>query len=227
MPQPHRMDIFSPQYLTYRRLWLDQMLSFFAPEMCGTVLDLGGKRTHKRGTFQPPEAQASAWWYLNLEPVTVPDLFADVTAVPFPDEAAEVIICTEVLEHLRQPEACTREIWRVLKPGGVAFVSVPFLYPIHADPYDFQRFTADGLRQLLGQFSSLEILPMGGFWGVLGMFLESGLPGLAGPSLQRKLLRRSLTWVARRLCALDLARWPEQNSTWQKFTTGYFIKATK
>lgn len=225
--QPSPAAVWQKTYVSYRRLWLDFYLEQFAPDMRGVVFDLGGKRENKRGSFQPPEAQATQWWYLNLELSTRPDIFGDVTQLPLPAASADVVLCTEVLEHLRHPAACVAEIERLLKPGGIALVSAPFIFPIHADPYDFQRFTADGLRQLFGAFASLEILPMGAFWGTLGMFLEIGLSGLTGQRLHHKLTRRSLGWLSRRLCALDLVRWPETQPLWQKFPTGYFLKAIK
>lgn len=42
-------------YVTYRRFWLDSHLNEFSSEMRGKVMDLGGKRDNKRGTFSPPE----------------------------------------------------------------------------------------------------------------------------------------------------------------------------
>lgn len=214
-------------FTSYRRLWLDDLLKRFSPEIRGAVVDLGGKRHNKRGSFNPPENQANSWWYINLELTTRPDIYADVAAVPLPNESADVILCTEVLEHLHHPQACVNEIWRILKSGGLALVSVPFMYPVHADPYDFQRFTAAGLCHLFNRFSAIEVIPMGGFWGTLGMLLEIGIPGIQGNGLQFKILRRTLGWLSKKLYALDLSRSPEQNPVWQKFTTGYFLKVVK
>jgi SAM-dependent methyltransferase len=214
-------------FTSYRRLWLDYFLNYFSPEIRGTVVDFGGKRHNKRGTFKPPENQAEAWWYINLELTTKPDIYADVTATPLQNESADVIVCTEVLEHIHRPQACVNEIWHILKPGGLAVVSVPFIYPVHADPNDFQRFTADGLCHLFNKFSKIEIFSMGGFWGTLGMLLEIGVPGIRGNSVQNKILRRTLVWLSRKLYALDISRSPEQNPIWQKFTTGYFIRVIK
>jgi SAM-dependent methyltransferase len=227
MITPRSADLFAPNYVTYRRLWLDTLLQAFSGEMQGVVLDLGGKRENKRGTFRPPVSNIQAWWYLNLDLDTHPNLYADVGNLPLKSESVDIIICTEVLEHLKSPSACASEILRILRPGASAFVSTPFLYPVHADPFDFQRFTADGLQKLFEGCSKLEIFPMGGFWGVLGLFLELGLPGYPGKNLHHKILRRSLLWLARRLCAYDLVSCLSQPAAWQKFTTGYFLKATR
>jgi SAM-dependent methyltransferase len=224
-PRPPKKELKNVS--TYRRMWLDFCLEQHSPEMLGAVIDLGGKREKKRGSFRPPEETAKAWWYVNLEMSTRPNIFGDVTLTPLKSECADVIICTEVLEHLENPAACADEIFRLLLPGGKAFISVPFMYPIHADPFDFQRFTADGLRRLFRDFASIEITPMGGYWGTLGMLLQIGVPGITGQGLHKKILRRSLSQLAKNLCSLDLSRPDRENPIWQKFTTGYFLKVVK
>lgn len=45
--------------------------------------------------------------------------------LPFRARAFDRVFCTDTLEHLRQPESCLREIWRVLKPDGRVILSVP------------------------------------------------------------------------------------------------------
>lgn len=224
---PSREKIGTKSTSSYRRLWLDFCLDKYSDEMRGKVIDMGGKKENKRGSFHPPEDNAKAWWYVNLEISTNPNIICDVSKMPLKNDCADVIICTEVIEHLEYPTACSDEIYRLLRPGGVAFVSVPFMYPIHADPYDFQRFTADGLRSFLRRFSFIEIIPMGGYLGTLGMLLEIGIPGITGQGLHKKIIRRSLYWLTKALCSLDLSRPDWANPIWQKFTTGYFVKVIK
>ena len=131
---PSGSALFKKTYITYRRLWLDACLDAYSHQMCGLVLDLGGKREKKRGSFQPPEYQAHAWWYLNLDLSTHPNLFADVTKTPIKTASVDCLICTEVLEHLKDPQACVNEMYRLLRDDGLVFASTPFIYPVHADP---------------------------------------------------------------------------------------------
>lgn len=212
-------------YVTYRRLWLDTCLAFFSSEMRGLVIDLGGKRENKRGSFQPPEGQAKAWWYINLDPNASPSIFADVTQTPLMAQSVDCIICTEVLEHLPNPQACVDEMRRILYDGGVVFASVPFFYPVHADPFDFQRFTEDGLRHLFEDFKVVEVYRMGGYPGTMGLLIELGIVGIEGNSIPQKFLRWAMKWISRWLCWYDLLTFTHQNPAWDKFTTGYFVKA--
>lgn len=67
----------------------------------------------------------------------------------------DLIICTEVLEHVANPFAAVAEINRILKPGGQIFVTTPFNFRIHGPLPDNWRFTIHGLKQL---FSHMEII---------------------------------------------------------------------
>lgn len=80
-----------------------------------------------------------------------PHVFADAAMLPFPDASFEGVLCLEVLEHVPDPARVMLEIARVLKPGGRTWISMPFLYPVHDAPFDFQRYTEFGLRRDLSR----------------------------------------------------------------------------
>ncbi len=85
---------------------------------------------------------------VNLGYAGSPDTFADAGCLPFSDASFDTVLLLDVLEHLPQPEAALAEARRVLKTGGKAIVQVPFLYPLHAEPHDFQRWMLHGLADL-------------------------------------------------------------------------------
>jgi SAM-dependent methyltransferase len=68
--------------------------------------------------------------------------------MPISTNSVDNVLLLDVLEHLSKPEACIREIERILKPGGRLTIQVPFMYPIHDAPLDFHRWTIHGLREL-------------------------------------------------------------------------------
>lgn len=68
-----------------------------------------------------------------------------------------LVICTEVLEHTKDPFAAVREIFRILKPGGVLLASSPLNFRIHGPLPDCWRFTEHGWRVLLADFDDIEI----------------------------------------------------------------------
>jgi SAM-dependent methyltransferase len=84
------------------------------------------------------------------------DIVADAHALPFPDGAFDVILCSEVLEHLHTPAQALSEMRRVLKRGGTLILTTRFIFPIHDAPHDYYRFTKYGLRHLLEHWEILE-----------------------------------------------------------------------
>jgi SAM-dependent methyltransferase len=75
------------------------------------------------------------------------------------DGSADLVLCTEVLEHVSETERAFGELTRVLKPGGRMIVTIPFAYPLHEEPHDYIRLTPAGLRELGGRFG-LEVLEL-------------------------------------------------------------------
>ena len=71
----------------------------------------------------------------------VVDKFYDGVNIPYDDNSFDIVICTEVMEHVVDPEKLLSEIHRVLKIGGRIFFSMPFVWNEHEIPYDFSRFT--------------------------------------------------------------------------------------
>ncbi len=76
-----------------------------------------------------------------------PDVFADAAALPFAGETFDAVACLEVLEHVPDAAGVLSEIARVLKRGGRCWLSMPFLYPLHDAPFDFQRYTIFGMQR--------------------------------------------------------------------------------
>lgn len=85
----------------------------------------------------------------------------DAHNINFPDSHFNSVVAVEVFEHLKDPAKAASEIYRVLKCNGTAIVSVPFMFRIHGDPYDYHRFTKQGLEVLFSRFRSVEIIPFG------------------------------------------------------------------
>jgi SAM-dependent methyltransferase len=92
---------------------------------------------------------------------TWPDF--DVCAPYDGREQFDLVICEQVLEHVRDPWAAARTLRAMTRPGGHVLVSTPFLLRIHEEPGDYWRFTEAGLRLLLEQ-AGLRLDEVGS-WG--------------------------------------------------------------
>jgi SAM-dependent methyltransferase len=68
------------------------------------------------------------------------------------------IECTSVLEHSRKPWKLSANLERMLKPEGSLYLSVPFVWRVHAYPNDYFRFTAEGVRVLFPRVGWLSLL---------------------------------------------------------------------
>lgn len=122
------------------------------PALQGRVLDLGcGNQPYR--PFLPPEVEYVSLDYpptqAALNPRVRPEVYGDARTLPFADQSFDAALCFQVLEHVDRPQEVIREIGRVLKPGGLAFIAAPFFYNLHMEPHDFFRFSPYGLRDLL------------------------------------------------------------------------------
>lgn len=96
---------------------------------------------------------------LDIDPSTSPTYVADLCQYNpcIADESFDIIICTEVIEHVRNPFAAAEEMFRILKPGGAMILSTPFNFRIHGPLPDCWRFTEYGLREVLKNFTDVNI----------------------------------------------------------------------
>ncbi len=106
------------------------------------------------------------------------EVVGDGHRLPFGDGVLDGIVCTGVLEHVNDADAVAREIWRVLRPGGMIYVAVPFMqgyHPASGTHQDFRRLTHIGLQQLLSAFDQVEFGVSGGPSSTLAWILREYL----------------------------------------------------
>jgi SAM-dependent methyltransferase len=87
---------------------------------------------------------------LFMEPEV--DVQGDLLALPFEDNSIDAIVCTGVLEHVSDAYLAAKEIHRVMKENGEAYIELPWMQGIHASPHDFQRWTPQGYERLFQGF---------------------------------------------------------------------------
>ncbi|HCI04375.1 TPA: hypothetical protein DEW47_00105 [Patescibacteria group bacterium] len=99
---------------------------------------------------------------VDTEPYEGVDIVADALNLPFNDCSCDLIICESSLEHFKDPISAAREMNRVLKKGGLIYISVPFIVGFHASPNDYFRWTEAGVEELMKDFKKREL---GVGWG--------------------------------------------------------------
>jgi SAM-dependent methyltransferase len=116
--------------------------------------------------------------YVGADVVDGPkvDVVCPLEALEFPDDRFDNVLCSQVLEHVREPVRALQEIARVLRPGGIVLAATHGTYPYHPHPTDYWRWTQDGLRALFddaGGFEIVEIVPHRGSIACLALLLAN------------------------------------------------------
>jgi len=144
----------------------------------GDLLDIGcGKMPYKGYILD--NSEVTKYVGLDIDTAIVydqkikPDFLWDGQVMPFNDNSFDCAFGTEVLEHCPNPEVILKEVNRVLKPGGVFFFTVPFLWNLHETPHDEYRYTPFALKRHLENsgFSSIEINATGGWHASMAQML--------------------------------------------------------
>jgi SAM-dependent methyltransferase len=182
------------------------------------VLDAGAGEGMHRPYFDHATYESADFLEVDKEYAPV-DYVCDLRSIPVPDERFELVLLTQVLEHLPEPKETLRELHRVLRPGGRLWLSTPLYFPEHEQPYDFFRYTQFGLRYLLEQagFEVEELSWLEGFLGTLSqqaLVAYQGLPRSAADfgggavggliALAMRVARPSLLVAAAALARLEL-----------------------
>lgn len=113
-----------------------------------TILDLGcgGK------PYQPFFAKEySRYIGVDINRDSLADVIASGDHLPFKENSFSVCLCTQVIEHVTDPEQVTREVTRVLDDDGVLLLSTHTIAPIHNYPSDYWRWTDQGLKKMLAK----------------------------------------------------------------------------
>lgn len=165
------MDYF---YLTPASLsLLKPLLPVFRKYVKGKLLDAGAGRLSYRFILMD---YCDSYNSVDIDTRSgEADTIGDIQKLPLKDESFDSVFCTQVLEHVPEPEKAMGEIFRVLKKGGYAVFTVPHLAYLHNEPHDYYRFTKHGLKHMLGKsgFEVGEIIPAGGLISFLGHILST------------------------------------------------------
>ena len=121
-----------------------------------TVLDLGAGFCQFRDLTKGFEKSVR----VDFLPYELIDVVADLTQkLPFKNSSFDIVLLSNVLEHIPNSKFLLKECFRVLKPEGMIIGTIPFLMRIHQKPYDFNRFTHYMLDNLLRDsgFKQVEV----------------------------------------------------------------------
>jgi SAM-dependent methyltransferase len=194
----------------------------------GALLDLGCGNKPYESLYIPKTVSQTGCDVIQSDKNRV-DVICPVTDLKFQDEQFDTILCTQVLEHVFEHDKMMSEMYRVLKPGGQVILTVPFVWELHEEPYDFFRYTKHALKELF-EHSGFEIdyiKPNGGKWAAIYQ-LRNNMMYLS--------FRRRKTWwnKLKKILFMELrltqlrnhfAIWMDKNFYDDVFTLNYIIVA--
>jgi len=154
--EEQRPNILSPSTLSLERhrliwLYLKNETDFFsaqrkvlhmAPEQC--FLDLF--KNQKNLDYTTADLYSP-----------IVDVKADILNLPFEDDSFDIILCNHVLEHIENDTKAMRELYRVLKPGGMGIFQIPQDLSLEKTYEDFSITSAEERAKHFGQYDHVRV----------------------------------------------------------------------
>lgn len=131
-------------------------------------MDLGAGSAKYRDIIKN---KAEKYIAFDLVPGPNIDVTGDIFNMPFKDGQFDVVVSTQVLEHVGKPWIMAKEIGRVLKKGGICIITAPFMTPYHPDPSDYFRYSKEGL-EFLFKNEGFEIIEYGCYGKIFTVLSE-------------------------------------------------------
>src|SRR3989344_1466884 len=148
-----------------------EVIFHIMPHIHGRGLDLGaGMAKYKEAV----KKNATEYIACDVKKNENIDKVCDVSNLDFSSESFDTVISTQVFEHVDNPFTVAKEIKKVLKTGGNAIITAPFMFPFHADPKDNFRFSREGLEEIFKSvgFKIIDSGIYGGFFMVLSEMIH-------------------------------------------------------
>ncbi len=204
------------------------------------ILDLGAGEARYRALFKHCDYKAQdfakyqgviegllkeKWNYGQL------DYVCDASAIPVADNSFDAVLCTEVLEHVPEPIKVLREIGRIVRKHGRAFISAPLSSGLHQQPYHFYGgFTPHFYNRFLREFG-FEIVSIDPNARFFGMLLQEMRRGIGIVQTHRQYPDwHPIGWLLRIASSYNVAKWLmrlDVEIPVDEFTVGYHVEAIK
>lgn len=121
------------------------------------VLDVGGRLQPYRPLLRD---RCAGYLAVDLRRTPLVNVVGRAEELPFGDARFDIVICTQVLEYVPDPRRAVREMYRVLKPGGFAVLSVPSVFPRDSE-VEYWRFLRSAVDEMLSDFAKVEVAAEG------------------------------------------------------------------
>jgi SAM-dependent methyltransferase len=161
------------------------------------------------------------------------DHVCDITAIPIEEGSFDCVICTEVLEHVPQPERVIQELARILKPGGLLALTAPFTSGMHMAPYHYCAGFSPYWYQHFLPLSGMQLQSCTANGGFFKLYGQESRRFLYAVTPRNKLARlcflplKAVLALWFRLLVPVLCHYLDRLDTEPEQTTGYLVLARK
>ena len=131
------------------------------------MLDAGAGDSPYRRLFNHAQYEAADICKREQHGYAHVQYICDLSAIPVEDARFDLVLCTQVLEHVPEPQKVLRELHRVLKPGASLWISAPLSFHEHEVPHDYFRYTQYGWTRMIAD-AGLELVAIEWLQGYLG-----------------------------------------------------------
>ena len=185
----------------------------------GIVLDVGGGE----GRWKTILEKYSFKYFISDLFSKSADFHDDARKLSNSDSSFDTVVCFEALEHIDDTDAVVSELYRVLKKGGHAIATIPFLFPLHGNPSDYHRLTPAGLEYYFKKagFEIIESGLVGNLFTFLVLYCRTRLKEYAA---NKKHLRKWIFIILNQMMIYSWQLFPKDDS---HFFTHSFIIAKK
>jgi SAM-dependent methyltransferase len=188
----------------------------------GDLLDVGCGKVPLYGAYRPHvESITCIDWSESLHGDSFLDEQVDLSGpLPFADGSFDTIVLSDVLEHLWSPRDLMAEIRRVIRPGGVVLMNVPFMYWIHERPHDYFRYTRYALERMAEE-SGLDVKELSAIGGGLDVVVDTFGKLLRSAGSIGRGIARPVLWAAGLVVHSRIGSYGRRHTA-ETFPLGYF-----
>jgi SAM-dependent methyltransferase len=164
------------------------------------------------------------------------DYRCDATSIPIEAASVDVVLCTEVLEHVSEPIRVLMELGRILRPGGTLILTAPLGSGLHQVPYHYYGgYTPFWYQRFLNDagFEDVEIESNGNFFKLYAQetlrFVMRSSPLKLDLGILKKVLWTPI-WLLFAISAIvgvPIIHMLDRFDAWKDFTVGYHVRAKK
>jgi SAM-dependent methyltransferase len=217
-----------PDYIHYYFL-LKDIKDAIDKFTCGDLLDLGcGNKPYEEWYRGKTTSHIGCDVIQSSENKV--DVLCMANQLPFESGKYDTVLCTQVLEHVYDHHGLVKEAYRVSKKNGTIILTVPFVWELHEEPYDFFRITKHGLKSLFDEagFEIVYIKANGGKWAAaFQMFIRMVHSTFKNKSFKTKLLKILFLELQFTRIINKFAIWADKKYFDDQWTLNYIVVAKK